>query len=97
MEPKYKYFEVVKVLESVASNEKKLSHLKNVTGVISGTSQGDDGRWVYAIFLEATNTCWCFEEYELESTGEFVPENYHMSGESIRGIVNLDGNGRGRI
>ena len=89
MESKFNFNERVKVI----STNSKLSMIKNTFGTVNGKSLGDDGTFGYSVSLDINGETWCFEEYELESTGQFVSPGFDKTGESIKVIVNPDGTG----
>lgn len=93
MNAKFDFFEIVKIKKEVLANEKKLKMFNELAGIIKGKAQNDDGSWGYAVYLEETGTVWCFEENELESTGQFSSSTHNSSGDSVKVIVQPDGTG----
>lgn len=83
---KFDFYEIVKSSSGVNS-------LNLAEGFIGGKSQDDSGEWSYSVFLFKKQAECCFEEYELESTGQFVKKEDYYSGESVKVIVHPDGRG----
>ncbi len=81
--PKFNFFEIV------IAEDKFLK----ITGFVIGKSQNEVGEWHYAVFLFDKQESCGFEEYELESTGQFVKKEDYYSGESVKVIVHPDGRG----
>jgi hypothetical protein len=87
--PKYSFDEIVQIINSKHDD----ANVLNQKGYIGGMVIDDDGVWNYGVFLFEYEEVWRFDEEDLKSTGEFVPEDFNMSGETIKVVVNKKGEG----
>ncbi len=85
--PKYVFDEIVKIINP------KYNNVLNKQGYIAGMVINDYGIWYYGVCLFQDQEVWHFYEEDLISTGQFVPEGFGMSGETIRVVVNEKGEG----
>jgi hypothetical protein len=85
-------FDEIVVIKTKDSNT---LHLNNQKGYISGKSCNEKGEWNYGVFIFDLEEVWCFDEHELEKTGKHVSEDYNKTGETVKIIV--DENGEGKI
>jgi Immunity protein 31 len=91
MEPKYQFYEVVRISKQV-----KHQHLVGLEGAVLGMSQNEQGQWGYAVTLYETGQCWDLSEEDLEPTGRMDKRETFYDGTSI--IVTVDPQtGEGRI
>lgn len=87
--PKFSFDEIVEVI-----NE-KYDHIfiSNKRGYIAGMAIDDNNQWGYGVCLFETGEVWSFDEDDLKTTSQFVPNNFNRSGETIKVIVNSKGEG----
>ena len=74
---RFNYFEKVTISSSDEIVNGKL-------GAILGLAQSDNGCWNYTVHIYDTGLCWCFEEEQLFSTGEFAKLDEFYDGSSIK-------------
>ena len=87
---KFTSYEIVRIINP---SKKYKENLKYLNGFINGMSINRNGIYYYSVFLFNKKEGYCFEEHELESTGEFVKKEDYYSGESVKVIVHPDGRG----
>jgi hypothetical protein len=89
--PAFEFYERVRLLKAGNLHPALIGGL----GIVLGRTETDAGSWYYSVSLEVDGLTYCFNEDELESTGEFVRAEDMFSGETIR--VNVDPDGSGRL
>ncbi len=92
MKSKFDFYEVVKVITS----DPNKTELYGKLGYIRGKSEPEDDytkRHGYAVLLFDREYLYCFEEDELESTGEFFDKSTIPDYGRIRVVVNEKGEG----
>ncbi len=87
---KFTSYEIVRIINP---SKKYKENLKYLNGFISAMSINRHGVYYYGVFLFNKQEGYCFEEHELESTGQFVKKEDYYSGESVKVIVHPDGRG----
>ena len=92
MATKFEFFEVVRIEATPADFE----HLQGKTGPILGKAEGDDGRWIYSVYLEDDGGAFSMNEDDLSSTGRFVKREDIYDGTSIRVSVDPE-TGEGKL
>lgn len=92
MEPKFDFFERVKIANPL-TDKKKRANLKDSLGTVLGKAQDNNGKWVYGVSIDNEVSSWSCEEEELLSLGKFAKREDYYSGESIRVGVTKDGEG----
>lgn len=68
----------------VATTDPAKAAIDGKLGAVLGKSQGDDGRWLYGVFVYDQRVVWSCWEEELTPTGEFDRRESFYSGDSIR-------------
>jgi hypothetical protein len=86
---KFNYDEIV-ILHPVDSKMKIACDTK---GIINGKAVNEQGEWSYSVSLELNGETWCFDENELESTGNFSDSNKDLTSHKVRMSVNENGEG----
>ena len=87
---KFKSYEIVRIVNPSKWHKENLKYLN---GFIGGMGINKHGIYGYDVFLFNKQEVYCFEEHELESTGEFAKKEDFYSGQSIKVIVHPDGKG----
>lgn len=87
---KFNYDEVV-ILHPNDSNMKICCDTK---GVINGKAFNEQGEWSYSVSLELNGETWCFDENELEATGDYSNSNENLTNYRIKISVNENGEGK---
>lgn len=87
--PAFAYLEIVRAIGTAASKTQVFGQ----KGVVLGITETENGGWYYTAYVPSDNCCWCFEDHEIVSTGEFAdPADFERS-RSVR--VRVDDSGRG--
>ncbi len=87
---KFTSYEIVRIVNPSKMHKENLKYLN---GFIDGMTINRNGVYYYGVFLFNKQEGYCFEEHELESTGQFVKKEDYYSGESVKVIVHPDGRG----
>jgi hypothetical protein len=90
-EPQFKQYEMVRV----NSTDPAKRTVAGQRGVILGCAEKESGGWYYTAHVESDSCCWCFDEDELVSLGQFADVSDFYDGSSMR--VAVDDEGRGTI
>ena len=93
MNPRFKFYEIVKVRESSFAVENKINGLK---GIILGMVEDENGNWFYSVQIYSENEGWDLPEEHLESTGKFTTREEFYGDDSIIVKVNPE-TGEGEI
>ncbi len=87
---KFNYNDVV-VLHPVDS---KMKIVYNSKGIINGKAMNERGEWSYSVSLELNGETWCFDESELEATGEISDSTNNLTNCTVTVSVNKSGKGK---
>ena len=80
MEPKFQFYEIVRVTKP----EHQSKEYEGKEGAVLGRLQNDQQKWRYGVSLYGFDESVMFAEDELESTGRFGKREGFYSGESIK-------------
>jgi hypothetical protein len=83
MEPRYSFYEIVRV----ARHEAPLKHLSGLEGMVLGRGRDEQGEWYYAVHLYDRNEVRSFCEAELEATGNLGKRESLYDGSSVKVAV----------
>ncbi len=92
MPAKFQFYEVVKVV----SDKPQLSEIWDLTGVIMGISENEEGYFGYAVSIFHVVESWFVMEEDLVSTGQYMRDEDFHDGSSIRVRVDPE-TGEGHI
>jgi hypothetical protein len=88
---KFNFNEIVKIQTS----DIRKKYLNEKRGVIKGKSCNEQGDWSYGVTLFEFQEVYCFDEIELQATGEFAPKDLYDEADTVTVVV--DKNGKGEI
>ena len=90
--PRFAFYEKVRI----RTNDPAKAHLNGEVGAVIGRTETEDRTsWYYAVSLDKQHRVWCFDEHELEPTGEYARREDFFDGTLVK--VRVDKQGRGTI
>ena len=87
---KFEFDEIVEVISSKFEDRK----IDGYRGAVVGMACNEIEHWSYLVLLFDFEECLSFDEENLKTTREFVPEDFNKKDETIRVVVNKKGEGR---